>query len=197
MLSVPWGETGGRAGNKIAPAGGHRYDCKHLFIFMEGKEPPTEEQDAAKMLKFEEQDHALNELSQQLDDLSHGAWNMEDALRQKWIDLTKRIYGDVAFTRTAKDIKSEVARAAAMRAWRRAAPGRPGSRPASQASSRSRPASFLGLQTGKVSLTSSIADPKVCCGCSTTRPSPLSISRATGNTSRRETLLRTRRPIFS
>ena len=42
---------------------------------------PLEQRDATKMLKFEEQDHALNELSQQLDDLIHGAWNMEDATR--------------------------------------------------------------------------------------------------------------------
>ena len=52
-----------------------------------------EQRDATKMLKFEEQDHALNEHSQQLDRLIHGAWSMEDALRPKWIDLTKRIYG--------------------------------------------------------------------------------------------------------
>ena len=48
---------------------------------------------ATKMLKFEEQDHALNELSQQLARLSHGAWTMEDVLRLKRINLTKRTYG--------------------------------------------------------------------------------------------------------
>ena len=48
-----------------------------------------EQRDATKMLKFEEQDHALNEHSQQLDRLIHGAWSMEDALRPKWIDLRK------------------------------------------------------------------------------------------------------------
>ena len=45
------------------------------------------------MLKFEEQDHALNEHPQPLGRLIHGAWSMEDALRPKWIDLSKRIYG--------------------------------------------------------------------------------------------------------
>ena len=40
------------------------------------------------MLKFEEQDHALNELSQQPDDLIHGAWNMEDATRPTAVSIS-------------------------------------------------------------------------------------------------------------
>ena len=49
---------------------------------------PLEQRDATKMLKFEEQDHALNELSQQLDDLIHGAWNMEDATRPSPVSIS-------------------------------------------------------------------------------------------------------------
>ena len=46
---------------------------------------PLEQRDATKMLKFEEQDHALNEL---LDDLIHGAWNMEDATRPSPVSIS-------------------------------------------------------------------------------------------------------------
>jgi len=49
---------------------------------------PLEQRDATKMLKFEGQDHALNELSQQLDDLIHGAWNMEDATRPSAVSIS-------------------------------------------------------------------------------------------------------------
>ena len=36
---------------------------------------------AGRTFRFQEQDHALNELSQQPDDLIYGAWNMEDGTR--------------------------------------------------------------------------------------------------------------------
>jgi len=81
-----------------------------------------------------------------------------------------------AFIQATLRLREPLRTSKAGRARGRTAPGRPGSRPASQASSRSRPASFLGLQTGKVWHR---GGPEGFLGCSTTRPSPLVDSRTT------------------
>ena len=60
-------------------------EITRLGAIVEERREPLEQRDATKMLKFEEQDHALNEL---LDDLIHGAWNMEDATRPSPVSIS-------------------------------------------------------------------------------------------------------------
>lgn len=52
---------------------------------------PVEQQDAGKILEFENQDRALDDISNELTDLIMGAFNKEDELRKKWLALEERL----------------------------------------------------------------------------------------------------------